>query len=334
MKKLRWGVMGVAKIARDWLVPAILASEYAELTGIASRNHERAKKYADSLAGMASPPVAFGSYEEMLASDVIDAVYIPLPNHMHVPWSIRALEAGKHVLCEKPLGLNKAEAIRLQGVASRYPGLLVMEAFMYRFHPQWARIRALIEAGELGQIRHVQASFTYNNKDPDNVRNMAGIGGGGLMDIGCYCISAARHVFGREPVRVVGRLDRDPVFRTDRHASGLLDFGQGMASFHCSTQSEPSQMLRIIGDKGTLFVETPFVGPANTPSRLVHGQGGIKKDIVIEYHDQYVLQVDAFCRAALNHLAAPTPLDDALANMTVIDAIFSSAREKNWVDID
>lgn len=333
MKALRWGIMGSAKIARDWLIPAIRESQYAELVAVASRDLERAVALANSLAEDAEPPLALGSYEELLASDNIDAVYIPLPNHLHVPWSIKALEAGKHVLCEKPLGLNSGEVKQLQEAANRFPELLVMEAFMYRFHPQWLRVRELIESGALGQIEHVQASFTYNNTDPGNVRNMPDIGGGGLMDIGCYCISAARFIFGKEPMRVVGNLDRDPDFETDRHASGMLDFGQGMATFQCSTQSHSSQMVKIIGDKGTLEVENPFFRRDGIPSRLLLYQYDVAETITIGEFDHYVCQVDAFCNAVLNQLATPTPLDDAFGNMKVIDAVFASDREKTWVSI-
>jgi predicted dehydrogenase len=325
--------MGNAKIARDWLIPAIRESQYAALTAVASRNVENAIALATSLVKNTKPPLAFGSYDELLASDEVDAVYIPLPNHLHVPWSIKALEAGKHVLCEKPLGLDSGEVAKLRDVAASFPKLLVMEAFMYRFHPQWVRVKEFLESGTLGRIEHVQASFTYNNTDADNVRNMPGIGGGGLMDIGCYCISAARFVFGREPIRVVGNLDWDPDFGTDRHASGMLDFGQGMASFQCSTQSHSSQMVKIIGDKGTLEVENPFFRRDGIPSRLFLYRNDVAETIVVGEFNHYIYQVDAFCQAALNRLKAPTPLVDALENMRVIDAIFASDREKTWVDI-
>ena len=333
MKVIRWGIMGNAKIARDWLIPAIQGSQYAELAAVASRDQDRASALANTLADNEGPPLAFGSYEDLLGCNEVDAVYIPLPNHLHVPWSIKALEAGKHVLCEKPLGLNSGEVVQLQNSAEKFPGLQVMEAFMYRFHPQWVRVAELIESGALGRIEHVQASFTYNNTDGDNVRNMPGIGGGGLMDIGCYCISAARFVFGKEPLRVVGNLDWDPKFQTDRHASGMLDFGQGMASFQCSTQSHLSQMVKIIGDKGTLEVENPFFSREGVPSQLTLYRNDIEETIVVGEFNHYVYQVDAFCQAALNQLAAPTPLEDALGNMKVIDAIFASASENVWVTI-
>jgi predicted dehydrogenase len=333
MNVLRWGIMGNARIARDWLIPAIRESRFAALGAVASREPDRARGLANSLADDHGPPLAFGSYQELLDSDAIDAVYIPLPNHLHVPWSIRAVQAGKHVLCEKPLGMNSGEVEQLQAAVKRFPGLIVMEAFMYRFHPQWLRVRELIESGVLGQVRHVQASFTYHNTDPENVRNMPGIGGGGLMDIGCYCISAARYVFGSEPQRVIGILERDPQFETDRHASGILDFGQGLATFHCSTQSHSSQMVKIIGDKGTLEVENPFFRRDGIPSRLLLYRNGVPETIVIGTFNHYVCQLDAFCQAALNGGAAPTPLEDALMNMKVIDAVFASDRENAWVSI-
>ena len=333
VKALRWGIMGNARIARDWLIPAILESKYAELTAVASRSLDHAVALADSLAATTKRPLAFGSYEELLACGNVDAVYIPLPNHLHVPWSIKALEAGKHVLCEKPLGMDSNEAEQLLEVSRERPDRLVMEAFMYRFHPQWRRVAELLESGAIGRVRHVQASFTYDNTDPDNVRNMRDIGGGGLMDIGCYCISAARFVFGREPEKVVGELDLDPQFGTDRHASGILDFGAGMSTFQCSTQSFPSQLVKIIGEKGSLEVENPFFRRERVPSRLILYRNGGREIVVIGKHNQYVKQVDAFSIAALNGGQSPTPLDDALANMKVIDAIFTSARKKAWVSI-
>jgi len=329
MKKLQWGVMGTAKIAREWLIPAFQESEHAELVAVASRDLARARNFADETG----TPQAFGSYEELLDCSGIEAVYISLPNHLHVPWSIKAVEAGKHVLCEKPLGMDSAEARLLLDASSEAPCLLVMEAFMYRFHPQWLRVRQLIESGELGGIQHVQASFSYHNTDPENVRNMPGIGGGGLMDIGCYCISAARFIFGKEPQRVVGELDWDPEFGTDRHASGMLDFGDGTATFHCSTQSNLSQMVKIIGERGTVQVINPFFNREEEPSRLIVYRGDDAEVIVIGNYNHYVSQVDAFSQAASNNQVAPTPLSDAVANMKVIDALFASASEKVWVGI-
>jgi predicted dehydrogenase len=326
MAKLRWGILGTAKIARTSLIPAMQESRFAEAVAVASRDADKAAGFAAG-AGL---PDACGSYGELLARPDIDAVYIPLPNHLHVPWSIRALEAGKHVLCEKPIALDGREARRLRDAAGRFPGLLAMEAFMYRFHPQWLRVRDWIEAGEPGRITHVQAAFTYHNTDPADIRNQAEIGGGGLMDIGCYCISAARHIFGGEPVAALGVLDHDPDFGTDRHAAGVLDFGTGTATFHCSTQSNPSQMVRITGDQAVMLVELPWVRYGDTPARLIVQRGYDRETLTVGDCNQYVKLVDAFSRAALEGRPAPMPLDDAVANMDVIDALFDSARVQDW----
>lgn len=328
MKKLRWGILSTANIAQEWLIPAMQESEYAEVVAVASRDLARAEAYAKEC----NIPSAFGSYEELLQNPGIDAIYNPMPNHLHIPWSIKAIEAGKHVLCEKPIGLDAVETQKLIDLAEQ-TNLVVMEAFMYRFHPQWARVQELIKSGELGAIKHVQASFTYHNTDPKNVRNMPGIGGGGIMDIGCYCISAIRLIFGKEPLRVIGNLELDPEFQTDRHASGMLDFGDGMATFNCSTQSNASQMVKIIGEKGTLWVENPFYRRDDMPSRILVQRDHENEEIIVGHHNQYLDQINAFSLAALNGQPTPTPLADALANMKVIDGIFSSAATNTWVDI-
>ena len=330
MNKLRWGILGTAKIAREWLIPAIHTSRHGEVIAVASRNLERATRFAKEC----NVPAAFGSYEELLADRGVDAIYNALPNHLHVPWSTKAIAANKHVLCEKPIGLDSDEARLLMDAAAAAPDRVVMEAFMYRFHPQWLRVRELIESGDLGEIRHVQSSFSYHNTDGENVRNMPGIGGGGLMDIGCYCISASRLVFGKEPGKVIGHLDWDPDFGTDRHASGILDFDSGMATFNCSTQSNQSQMVKVIGDRGTVLVINPFYSRAEDPSRLIVYRGDQVDVIAIGNHNHYVNQVDAFSQAVLNQQPSPCPISDALANMKVIDALFASARDDRWVNID
>lgn len=329
MKKLRWGILSTAKIAQEWLIPAMHESEYAEVVAVASRDLSRAQAYAKET----NIPTAYGSYEELLQDPNIDAVYNPMPNHLHVSWSIEAINAGKHVLCEKPLGLDVADTQKLIEVANT-SDKVVMEAFMYRFHPQWVKVKELIDSGVLGEIKHVQASFSYHNTDPDNVRNISGIGGGGMMDIGCYCISATRFIFGREPMRVIGNLDLDPKFKVDRHSSGMLDFGNGgMATFNCSTQSNGSQMVKIIGEKGTLHVENPFYRSDEIPSRLFLFRGYEPETIVVGRYNHYVDEVDVFSQAALNGKPAPTPLSDALANMKVIDGIFASVGKEGWVNI-
>lgn len=326
MEKVRWGILGTAKIAHEWVIPALHASDNAEVVAVASRSRESAEAYAKEN----KIPHVFDSYQALLDCDEVDAVYNPMPNHMHVPWSIKAIKAGKHVLCEKPLGLDADDVVHLIDAAKARPELVVMEAFMYRFHPQWIKVKELIEGGVLGKIRQVQACFTYFNRDAKNVRNQPGIGGGGMLDIGCYCISAARFAFGKEPQRVNGVLEYDPDFEVDVHASAILDFGDGMATFNCSTQSNSSQFVHIIGEEGRLVIDTPFYKREDIPCELVLYRQNDREVIPIGHHNHYVAQVTAFSRAVLEKQSAPTPLQDALNNMKVIDAIFKSGESGNW----
>lgn len=329
MQKVRWGVLGTAKIAREWVVPAMHTAKNAEVVAVASRSLESAETFAREN----NIPNAFGSYEALIQSGEVDAVYNPMPNHLHVPWSLEALNANKHVLCEKPLGLDTKDAQHLVEVAKTKPGLVVMEAFMYRFHPQWQKVKTIIESGELGNIKHVQASFSYFNRDAKNVRNQPGIGGGGLLDVGCYCISASRLAFGKEPERVMGALTLDPEFEVDVHASAILDFGDGMATFNCSTQSHSTQLVHIIGDKGRLVVDTPFYKREDRPCELVMYKQNERDVIAIGHYDHYVYEIEAFSQAILDKQQAPTPLDDAINNMKVIDAIFKSAELNAWTHV-
>jgi predicted dehydrogenase len=325
MRKLRWGIISTAKIARQFLIPALHESEYSEVVAVASRDAKKGEAFARE-NGI---PKAYDSYEALLADAKVDAIYNPLPNHLHVPLSVQAIEAGKHVLCEKPLGLNARDIEPLLKAAADHPQLTVMEAFMYRYHPQWLKVRELIDAGVVGEIKAVHADFAYFNRDPANVRNRADIGGGGLLDIGCYCVSAARLAFGREPHQVMCRIDRDPQFKTDRHASGVLDFAPGTATFYCSTQSNPSQSVKIIGDKASLVVENPFYR-RSVPSRLFLRRDNEDEVIEIGHYNHYLEMVNAFSRAALEGRPAPTRLADALANMQVLDALFTAAASGAW----
>ncbi len=328
-RRLRWGIIGTAKIAREFLVPAIRLSPYAEVMAVASRDGAQARRYADQC----DIPRCYGSYQDLLNDPDIDAVYVPLPNDMHVSLSLQAIAAGKHVLCEKPLGLNAKDIQPLLAAAEARPELVVMEAFMYRYHPQWVRVKRLVDEGVLGQINAVEACFTYFNDEPDNVRNNPDLGGGGMLDIGCYCVSVARWIFDREPRRVSGQLDMDPAFGVDRHASGLLDFAPGMATFFCSTQSYNSQQVKITGTRGQLVVENPFFARRDTPSRLLLS-GETDDIIVIGEPNQYLEQINAFSLAALEGRPAPTPLSDALGNMRAVDGIFAAATLGRWVELD
>jgi predicted dehydrogenase len=329
MRKIRWGILSTANIGVAKVIPAMQRGELCEIVAIASRSQAT----ADAAARKLGIPVAYGSYDELLADPSIEAVYNPMPNHLHVPWAIRALEAGKHVLCEKPIALTTAEAETLVEASRRHPQLKAMEAFMYRHHPQWVRARELVQSGAIGELRTINSFFSYFLRDPNNVRNMADIGGGGLMDIGCYNISLSRFIFGAEPRRVCGIVDYDPQFGTDRLASGMLDFGGGTATFTCSTQLTSYQRVNIYGTTGRVEIEIPFNAPPDQPCRMWHQHGSTIDEITFPVCDQYTIQGDLFSRAILEDTAVPTPLGDAVANMRVIEAIVASGRANGWVAI-
>jgi predicted dehydrogenase len=330
MDRVRWGVLSTARIATAHVIPALQQAPHADVTGIASRRLERAEAVARSL-GLAK---AYGSYESLLADPEVDAVYIPLPNDLHVAWSMRALAAGKHVLCEKPIGLSSAEAQRLVDDARRYPKLRVMEAFMYRFHPQWQRAREMVAGGDLGKLRTIQSFFSYSNIDPSNIRNQPEHGGGGLMDIGCYNISYSRFIFGCEPRRVIGIVETDPLFKTDRLVSAILDFGAaGTATFTCSTQLSAYQRVHIFGTSGRIEIEVPVNAPSDRPCRLWRQRESSIDEIAFEMCNQYMLQGEAFSLAIIEDRPVPTPLEDAVTNMRILEAILASSRDEGWVQV-
>jgi predicted dehydrogenase len=329
MPGVRWGILSTSGFARSKVLPALRRCDHVELAAIASRDLARARAVAAEFA----IPNAYGSYDELLADPGVDAVYIPLPNHLHVPWSIKALEAGKHVLCEKPIATTAGDAQRLLEAARQHPRQKIMEAFMYRLHPQWRRAVAIVRDGGVGEPRVVQTLFSYFNDDPDNVRNQAEIGGGALLDIGCYAISVARLVFGAEPRRVLGLTDTDPRFRTDRITTALLDFGRRTSSFTCSTQLQPYQRVHILGAEGRIEIEIPFNAPPDRPCRIWHQRGAQIEEIAFEVCDQYTIEGDEFSKAILDDTPVPTPLEDAVANMRALDAVFASARAGSWVDL-
>src|SRR5215467_9552910 len=327
MQKVRWGILSTANIGTAKVIPAMQQGTYCEIAAIASRNLEKAQAAAAQLGISKS----YGSYEELLADPEIDAIYNPLPNHLHVPWSIKALQVGKHVLCEKPLALTSAEGQTLVEVARQYPRLKVMEAFMYRFHPQWQRTRHLVLEGDIGETRTIQSFFSYYLDDPNNIRNKGEVGGGGMLDIGCYSVSLARFIFGTEPNHVFGTVEYDPHLKIDRLASGILDFGGGTATFTCATQLVPYQRVNIFGTTGRVEIEIPFNAPANQPCKIWYQHSDETEEIQVEACNQYTLQGDAFSQAILNNTDAPTPIEDAVANMKVIEAIFQSAKTGTWV---
>jgi predicted dehydrogenase len=308
-------------------------SEHCRIVAIASRDRARAEAAAAAL----DIPRAYGSYAELLQDREIEAVYNPLPNHLHVPLSIEAAAAGKHVLCEKPIGLSATEAARLIE-ARDHAGVLIQEAFMVRCHPQWLRARELVRTGEIGELRVVQGSFSYMNVDPANVRNQAGIGGGGLYDIGCYPIVTSRFLFAAEPIRVASQIEYDPNFETDRLASVLLQFPTGQALFYCSTQLVPYQRMQILGTKGRIEIEIPFNAPPDRPCRIFVDDGSKLGDAsarleTFDVVDQYTLQGDLFARAIREGTPLAFPLEDAVANMRVLDAVFRAGASGRWEEL-
>ena len=330
MRPVRWGVLSTAKIGTGKVIPAMQRAELCDVAAIASRDIEKAKAAADALG----IPQAYGSYAELLADPQIEAVYNPLPNHLHVPLSMQAAEAGKHVLCEKPLALTAAEAQTLVEARDR-AGVLIQEAFMVRYHPQWRRARELVRSGAVGELRAVQGLFSYDNRDPGNIRNMAAIGGGGLYDIGCYPIVGARFLFAAEPTRVVGLIDRDPEWKIDRLTTAILDFPNGQASFTCSTQLAPYQRMQICGTKARIEIEIPFNAPADKPCRIFIDDGSRlgNAGIAVEefaVSDQYAEQGNAFSRAIRSGEPLEFPLEDAVQGMRIVDAVFRSAESGNW----
>ncbi|MGC2404716.1 MAG: Gfo/Idh/MocA family oxidoreductase [Acidobacteriaceae bacterium] len=329
-KKVRWGVLSTAAIGLKKVLPAMQKGEWSEVTAIASRDLGMAQESARALG----IPKAYGSYEELLADPEIEAVYNPLPNHLHVPWSIKAAEAGKHVLCEKPISITVAEAKTLSAVAER-TGVKIGEAFMIRSHPQWLRTREIIASGRIGQLHSILGFFSYFNTNPKNIRNIAHYGGGGLMDIGCYPINASRFAFGEEPLRVSALLEKDANFQTDRLTSAMLEFPSGHAVFTCSTQLVPYQRMQLVGTKGRIEVEIPFNAPNDRPCRLLIDDGRDLEGggITVESFatcDQYTLQGDAFSRAVREGTPAPVPITDAVKNMAVIEAVFRAAETGSW----
>ncbi len=330
MEVIRWGVLGVARIATERVIPAMQAGTYSRVDAIASRNAGRAQSAASDLAIARS----YGSYDELLDDPEIDAVYIPLPNHLHVPWTVRALEADKDVLCEKPIALTAAEAGVLIEAETR-TGRQVQEAFMVRHHPQWAKVREIIRSGRLGRIRAVQGIFAYHNRDPNDIRNQRMTGGGGVYDIGCYPTVISRFVFDAEPLKVNALLEHDPEFGTDRLATVMLQFLEGQASFICSTQVARQQSLIILGTDAWLRLAFPFVMEPERPCRLFIGDGAYPGPVSDEAIDipasnHYTCQGDAVSLCLLEGRPVPYPVQDAVSNMSVLDAIFRSGQSGRW----
>ena len=330
LPKVRWGILSCAKIGWEKVIPALHRSQHCSVQALASRSPDKAQ----ALAAQLHIPRAYGSYAELLADPDIDVIYNPLPNHEHVPMTLAAARAGKHVLCEKPVAMNAGQAAELREVADK---VHIMEAFMVRFHPQWEYVRACLANGELGTLHSIQAFFSYYNRDAGNIRNQVASGGGALYDIGCYPIVLARLLFGAEPLRAIALIDRDPEFQTDRTVSALLDFGQGRRlDFTVSTQSVRYQRMQLCGSTRRIEIEIPFNTPLGASTRVYSDDGSTLDDSArmtetVAACDMYTLQCDAFARAVRGEIALPFGVEDAIANMRVIDALFTSEHSGSWV---
>ena len=328
--KARWGVLGTARITRTRMIPAVQHSTYGELLAIGSRDADKGRRLARELG----IPKSFGSYEELLADPEIDIVYNALPNHLHVPWSIRALRAGKHVLCEKPLALA-AEEVRQLIRARDEAGRKAAEAFMVDTHPQWLKARDLTRTAEFGRLRAITGFFSYDNPDPTNNRNILAHGGGAIYDVGSYVIHGSRYIWGEEPKRVVSVLERDPVMQTDRLSALLMEFPSGFASFGCATQLVRYQRMQFLGTKGRVEIEIPFNAPDDAACKVFFDAGDPSGAAITTFPmpicDQYAIQVDVFSRAVLEGSPVAVPLEDSLENTRIIEAVFESARTEAWV---
>ena len=319
---LRWGILSTAKIAREKVIPALRASAAHEVVAIASRTPEAAQ----AAAAKFGIPVAHGSYDALIADPSVEAIYNPLPNNLHVPLTLAAVRAGKHVLCEKPFAMHASELEVLRPYASQ---VHIREAFMVRHHPQWHAVRAHVHAGEIGALRYMQVPFSYFNDDPANIRNAPGVGGGGVYDIGGYAIVAGRWFFEADPQRVVAMVDMDPTFGTDRLASALLDFGAGrQLAFTVGTLSFRYQRVQLVGTLGRIEIETPFNPPEGGSARyFIQSAGSTElRAISVPAANQYTLQCDAFAHAVRHEPPTAAALDDAVTNMRAIEAVLASAK--------
>ena len=330
MTPVKWGILGASKFALAKAVPGMLKSAYADVVAIASRDLAKAQQAATSLG----IDRAYGSYEALLADPEVEAIYNPLPNHLHVPWSILAAEAGKHVLCEKPLAATPEEIDPLIAARDRYR-VTIGEAFMVRTHPQWLRTRELVASGAIGALRAATCHFSYFNIDPHNIRNRTDAAGGALMDIGCYPVVTTRFVFGEQPRRVAAMMEADPQFGTDRLSSAILDYPSGQVIFTVSTQAIPSQRVQFLGTKGRIEIEIPFNAPPDRPTRIFIDESGDLfgsglRTETFATCDQYSIQADEFSKAIRGEAAVPVPLEDSRAIAAILAAIRRSAASGHW----
>jgi len=324
MKPVRWGMLGVGRHLTNRIIPPLRESALVDIRGIASRSPEKARRISLECGAEAYSP-----YEALLADGDVEAVFISLPNHLHLEWIKKAADAGKHILCEKPVTMTGEEAVEAFEYA-RGKGVRLMEAFMYRFHAQWREARELVRSGAIGDLRQVHTSFSYDNSDPDNIRNKLETGGGALYDIGCYALSVAQYIFDAGPDRILGLLDRDPVFGTDSLTSGIADFGGRHATFTVGTRTFPHQKVEIAGTGGMISISPPFNVPNDVPAVLIMETADGRQEIGCDPTDQYRLQFDAFSRCLREGGAIPVTPEDSIEIMHAIDALFSSERSGTW----
>ena len=329
MRKIKFGILSTAQIGINNVIPAILQSKNCEVVAICSRNLESASNVAKKL----NIPKAYGSYEELLVDKEIDAIYNPLPNHLHIDWTIKAMDAGKHVLCEKPISIDVEDGKRLIQTLKKYPNLIFMEAFMYGFHKQWKKVGELICEGKIGEIIDVKSTFTYNNPNPENIRNKYKLGGGGLLDVGCYCINVSRMIYNDEPIEAFGILKFDEVFGVDVYAKATLKFPGGLASFSVGTQTVSSQQVQIVGTKGKINIENPFYGtPTLESDTKIHYTDDKynTETFVIKGENQYMKMADHFAESIINQTIPRISYENSMGNMRVIDAVFASDKSGKW----
>jgi predicted dehydrogenase len=328
MKSLQLGILSVSGFFQKKIAIPVAKSPLIDIAAIASRSADK----AEAAARQYNIPKAYGSYEALFADDELDAVYIPLPNHLHAEYIRKAADAGKHIICEKPIALTAQEAKESIAYAEN-KGVKVMEAFMYRFHPQWQHARELILMKEIGKVHSIQTFFSYNNTDPSNIRNRQDAGGGALLDIGCYAVSVSRFLTGMEPRRVVSILQEDTNFGTDVLLSGLLDFDGPQATFTIGTQTFPYQRVSAIGSSGIISIEIPFNTPSDVETRIQVTNSVGSRDVLFPPEDQYILEFEAFARAILEDQPVPTLPEDAIHNMKVLDALRLSAEKGGWITV-
>lgn len=326
-RTVKWGILSTAYIATEHVIPAMMNCEQSTVHAIASRSYDKAK----DIAGKFNIPKCFGTYEELIEDNEVEAIYIPLPNHLHVPWAIKALAAGKHVLVEKTIGLNSIEAQQLLDESQKYPNLKIMEAFMYRHHPQWIKAKELVDTGVIGEVKSIQSNFSYFDDNPDSIANTKEYGGGSLTDIGCYPISLSRFIFNSEPERIIGSVEYHPEFGVDIVATAIMKFKEGTSSFFSSTQLEEGQEATIFGTKGKIEFELPYNPSIKESSKIFLHRNNKSEEIVFETCNQYTIQADLFSHAIINDTEVPTPLIDAINNIKVIERIIESDKLGKWV---